>query len=289
MQCPHCPKMERLQRFANHLSGHHRRQFAMDTMYELVKAYNRRSPIVKAYGVFCCLGCGVAYKTLEQCQKHYKSDCWDKAMMLICDMVYLGFKANPESAPPGLTAVPSLLQGADYWMAWYNGRDTDYRQFPNTPDFEEAGVAGLVYRYNGLEMVEEDTYGEEYVCIGRKVGDQIKTDGIPMAGEEGHVLPGFRVKIEEPKAEGPTIRIKRRPVAQPVQQEVIIASVVEPAEPAIEVTRVTRISLKSLTVDGVEYWLVKDKVYEKRLGRGAYIGRYDGTKIDCTADDSDDE
>ena len=213
MQCPHCPKMERLQRFANHLSGHHRRQFAMDTMYELVKAYNRRSPFVKAYGVYCCLGCGVAYKTSEQSQKHNKEGCWYKAMMLICDMVYIGFKANPEAAPPGVS-------------------------------------------------------------------------------EEGDVLSGFRIKIEQPKAEGPTIRIKRRPVAPvlpPVQQEVIVASVVEPAEPAIEVTSITRIALKSLTVDGVEYWLSKDKVYEKRRGRGAYIGRYDGSKIDCTADDSDDE
>lgn len=99
------------------------------------------------------------------------------------------------------------------------------------------------------------------------------------------------IKIEEHMPQGPTIRIKRRPAAPAVQQETIVASIVEPAEPAIEVTTVRRLSLKPLTIDGEQFWLVNNKVYERQSNgaRGAYLGRYDGKKIDMTADDSEDE
>jgi hypothetical protein len=97
---------------------------------------------------------------------------------------------------------------------------------------------------------------------------------------------------ETPK-DGPTIRIKRMPpkttapkkALPPVHQFTIIANVLEPAEPAIEVTSVRRV--KPLKVDNIYYWLCDNKVYERRQN-GSYVGRWTGKEIE-ESPDSDEE
>jgi hypothetical protein len=101
--------------------------------------------------------------------------------------------------------------------------------------------------------------------------------------------------IASPK-DGPTIKIKRMPTAKataaqkkalpPVHQFTIIANVLEPAEPAIEVTSVRRV--KPLKVDGTDYWLCDNKVYERRPN-GSYVGRWSDSSIDKEVPDSDEE
>jgi hypothetical protein len=100
--------------------------------------------------------------------------------------------------------------------------------------------------------------------------------------------------IASPK-DAPTIRIKRMPpkaantpkkALPPVHQFTIIANVLEPMEPAIEVTSVRRV--KPLTVEGINYWLNGNKVYERQPS-GAYVGRWTGSSIDADAHDSEEE
>jgi hypothetical protein len=98
-------------------------------------------------------------------------------------------------------------------------------------------------------------------------------------------------EIPAPK-DGPTIVIKRMPPKQPptkkalppVHQHTIIANVLEPAEPAIEVTAVERIRMQPLKVGDQDYWRIDNSVYERKVngGRGTYIGEWDGVRIQTT-------
>jgi hypothetical protein len=138
-------------------------------------------------------------------------------------------------------------------------------------------------------------------CKVLRDGQWHKLADLPQVAYVLQEQPPAIVAAESPAPkDGPTIKIKRMPpkgqstakkALPPVHQYTIIANVLEPAEPAIEVTAVRRITLKPLTVDSTDYWLLEDKVYERTPSgaRGPYVGRWNCSSIDREAPDSEDE
>lgn len=139
-------------------------------------------------------------------------------------------------------------------------------------------------------------------CRVLRDGQWLKLKDLPQTNYSLQEAPPAIISEPSTPKDGPTIKIKRMPPAKaaaapakkalpPVHQFTIIANVLEPAEPAIEVTAVHRIILKPLTVDSTEYWLVDNKVYERLPSgsRGPYVGRFDGSSIDQDAPDSEDD
>ena len=135
-------------------------------------------------------------------------------------------------------------------------------------------------------------------CRVLRDGQWLKLKDLPQTNYTLQEAPPAIVAEPSTPKDGPTIKIKRMPAKgqppakkalPPVHQFTIIANVLEPAEPAIDVTSVRRITLKPLTVDGTAYWLVDNKVYERLPSgsRGPYVGRFSGSSIDMEAPDSD--
>lgn len=140
-------------------------------------------------------------------------------------------------------------------------------------------------------------------CKVLRDGTWLKLNDLPLINYTLQEQPPAIIVATDTPKDGPTIKIKRMPtqkktpsapvkkVLPPVHQYTIIANVLEPPEPAIEVTSVSRITLKSLTVDSTEYWLVNNKVYERlpNGARGPYVGRWSSASIDLAAPDSEDD
>jgi hypothetical protein len=138
-------------------------------------------------------------------------------------------------------------------------------------------------------------------CKVLRDGKWLKLGDLPSVAYSLQEEPPAIIADTSPK-DGPTIRIKRMPPAlnvqpqkkttvqkkalPPVHQFTIIANVLEPPEPAIEVRSVRRV--KPLKVGDIDYWLSGNKVYERQPS-GAYVGRWTGSSIDADAPDSEEE
>ena len=85
MQCPFCERVERMQRFAHHLKKYHSHQLAMDHYLPIHTSLMQTPGYTEVVGVYCCFGCGIAYKQLPNAQAH--TGCEDKHEEAICKIL----------------------------------------------------------------------------------------------------------------------------------------------------------------------------------------------------------